>query len=808
MALRFFYRNQKIVFVVMVLLMIAFLVPSTIRGCGQRDPGKTVIGHSGSEKITVRMVGNAAGKINLLRDYVRIREGQFSYGLEQDSRFSAFLTGCGDNAALGWILLLREAREMGVRIDEAQVDSFLAQYGLAGKAYQRLLATLREARITEKHLRQAVEDYLMILGAFDASRTTAPPPLEEMRYLFRDLKEQVELAMVVFPAEEFARAVGNPDRDEVEDRFEQYVGVQANDPMDRRPFGFGYRLPPQADVAYLLVDRSAVERAAEPSEGDIANYWNQHRDELTRTVEVPAPTRPATAPASGPAAQPAPQTREVVITKLSEAWPEIREILLPAAVDAKTNGLLQQAKNLVKASSRLEDPYAAAAGAMVAKALTEKARQALVAKAEELRKEAKQNPDAPGGKDLIDQANALDAQAGRADVVLLEKPVGRLEAGTVKLEDLIKLLAGQSGVKIIYPTGTHGRRTLAADLDVEVKGEWARLKLGDVLAKITEAVKYEEIEWVTCRGFPSTIFPAEPVNLVPVRAGRTGLVNLAALARDEVLGAARMTEEPRSRPLVSIVATAAAFQGPEPKVGPLIAPGDDFRQAMFLSGDAEGRLLWRLVAANRSYSPEKPTSEILEQIVKDFKTEKGYEMALAAARSMLQVAKAAPMYLEKFAQADNRPVLKTGPVTRKSADVRSGQIYTSFVAEVGVNQGFLDKAFAMVPAEATKPATDRPADVVELPRQRKVVLIQRIGYRPVTREEFDKMVVGQRFRYVRVEGDNGPQQVPRMVNVTLSELLYRRRRQRDLETWFVWEDSLGDQEVGIEPRVGFTPKSD
>ena len=142
MALRFFYRNQKIVFGVMVLLMIAFLVPSTIRGCGQRDSGKTVIGHSGGQKITLRMVGNAAGKINMLRDYVRIREGQFSYGLEQDSRFSAFLTGCGDNATRGWILLLREAREMGVRVNEAQVDYFLAQFGLEGRAYQRLLAEL------------------------------------------------------------------------------------------------------------------------------------------------------------------------------------------------------------------------------------------------------------------------------------------------------------------------------------------------------------------------------------------------------------------------------------------------------------------------------------------------------------------------------------------------------------------------------------------------------------------------------------------------------------------------------------------
>ena len=110
---------------------------------------------------------------------------------------------------------------------------------------------------------------------------------------------------------------------------------------------------------------------------------------------------------------------------------------------------------------------------------------------------------------------------------------------------------------------------------------------------------------------------------MPVRAGRTKLVDLVALVRHEVLGAARTREDPRSRMLVSVVATAEAFQGPESRIGPLIAPGQDFRQAMFLSGDTEGRLLWRLVAAKKSHSPEERTSKITEQIVKDFKPEKG-----------------------------------------------------------------------------------------------------------------------------------------------------------------------------------------
>ena len=811
MALRFFYRNQKIVFGVMVLLMVAFLVPSTIRGCGRRDPGKRVIGHSGDEKITLRMVQNAAGELELLRDYLRVRQGPRSVGLEQDPVFDAFMGGCRDNPGLGWILLLREAREMGVRIGKGEVDFLLAGFGLEGEAYRRLIANLREAKITEKRFRRAVENYLMIARAFDAARTATPPSLEEMRYLFRDLKEQLELAMVVFPAEDFAKYVPNPEPEEVEKMFERYKGVLANHPTNRTPFGFGYRLQHQADVAYLLIDRSAIERVAEPAESDIADYWDKHRGTLTRTVEVPAPpTRPAgaaaTAPASGPASRPAPQTREVLITRFSEAWPKIREILLPAAADAKTSDLLQQAKKFIKSSSHLEAPYAGAAEAMVRKALTLKARGALVSQAQELREKARAASTDEARKDLIDEADALATQASRADVVLLEKGVGRLQAGPVKLEDLIELLAEQSGVKIVYPLGTHGDRTLEADLEVEVEKGWEKLKLGAVLEKITEAVKFDEIEWVVCWGFPSAIFPAEPVNLVPVRAGRTRLVDLSALAGHELLGMARLTDEPGSRTLVSVVVSAAAFQGPRPRIAPLIAAGADFRQAMFLSGDAEGRLLWRLVAAKRSHSPEKRTSRITEQIVKDYKTEKGFEKALAAARAMLQAVKAAPMELEKIADASARQVVKTGPVTRMSANVRTGQIFPSFVTEVGSNQDFLTKAFAMVPADATKPATDRPADVVELTRQKKVVLIQRVGYRPVTRDEFDKMIVGQSVRWFRVQGEKGPEDVLRLVDVTLPELLRDLRGQRDLESWFFWEATVGDQRVGVRARVGFTPK--
>ena len=67
---------------------------------------------------------------------------------------------------------------------------------------------------------------------------------------------------------------------------------------------------------------------------------------------------------------------------------------------------------------------------------------------------------------------------------------------------------------------------------------------------------------------------------------------------------------------------------PAVAVSPLIEPGGDFRQTMYVVGPRQGRLLWRLVSAEGEHAPRQLTPEIRDQVVRDLKIQAGMQRKL------------------------------------------------------------------------------------------------------------------------------------------------------------------------------------
>ena len=773
MAFGFFRRNQKIVLVIMVLLMVAFLIPSALQSCGQRGGQKRTIGYVKDDKITNGMIQSAKNQVDLLDRFLRGQdESGRAISLLMFDRFAAFHGGCDGALGLGWVLLGHEANEMGVRVTEAQVDALLRQFGLEGEAYRQRLVEIQKTGASEKQFRGAVAAYLRIAGAFSVSRTTTPPSLTELRREFQDLVERIELAMVLLPAAKFTEDAPDPTEEQIQQLFDEHREAMPNVWTNRTKFGFGYRLPDRAHVAYLLVARRAVERAADPPEDDMMEYWRLNRGKLMKVIKVPAPppaSRPAEPTTTTAPAPPKPAfvTREVPIASYSEAMPQIREQLRRQTAQAKTFELLRIAKGLIEGFTDEADPYAKAADYMVTTA-------------EEL----------------------------------LKRPIGKLPGDVLTAGEMVEVIEEAAGVKVIFPFGTHEAYTIDKMVKVKPVDSAEKLTLGAVLAKLAEDVKLPAVEWVTCRGFPNTIFPRKPVNLVPILAGQSGLISLEALATDEILGEARAGANPRESMLLTVIVNGVKeFEKPGAEATPLIATGKDFSQAMYVGGPRGGRLLWRLMDAKPSETPQTITEPIRKQIIADIKTMHGYDQALAAAEEMLAELRGAATrpaseqdegdVLEKLAEARKLKVLQTGPFARKivTLDMMTQAMSSrpSPVIGIGPDPAFLTEAFELVPADPAKPATDRPAAVVARPRQREVVLIQRTGYTPVTTSQFQDMRIPAQLQ---IRGMTY-QQVP----IPLLEVLRQRRMLRDLMTWFVLRGTQQGQTIGIESRTGFTRKS-
>jgi hypothetical protein len=263
-----------------------------------------------------------------------------------------------------------------------------------------------------------------------------------------------------------------------------------------------------------------------------------------------------------------------------------------------------------------------------------------------------------------------------------------------------------------------------------------------------------------CEGLGNSIFPGEPVNMVPVRAGDSGLVSLAKVAKDSLLAKASTSKEATARSgegLSEIV--AAAFQ-PEGEKTRAIREGEEFRQAMYVSGTDEGRLLWRLAGMARSESPAALTDDLRAQVVRDWKIQQAFNKAYEAAKEIVkQVEQGAN--LEATAKAQGLTYDKTGMLSQQDA--------------LTMDPTLVEKAFSLSPADPDHPDPRPAVTVAPLYRQQKAAVLQRLAYDPAVKGELSSELL-----------------------TALGEQIIVERSQRAMYSWF-----NGD---GIVHRMNYVPK--
>lgn len=690
MALEFFYRRQKLVIGIMVLLMVAFLIPSAWQGL-TRNPSKQVVGYTGKDELTLgqRQAGEAdvylLQRLPMPQDYLLLVRAFFQANPTKGS------------PGLNWALLVREADRLGVQVLPRQADQMLDS--MKPEDRSALITEITAAGFSEAAVRQALVDLLKVKQAFDLASSQAPRPLEQIQRDFRFRAEEIELNLVDFPIDKFSSkvpALGKEELDkELEGLFQQYRQVSPGS----GEYGFGYRLGDMVNVAYLVVDHDAIAQAVDPSREDIFNYFMEHRGELKR--EEPEPTS-ATSSAPTSASAPAPvKMRTVVIAQLSEAEDQVRQILRNQAADRISEQLLRQAQNDLSRMHGQEDAYA-------------KVNQQLCPPADDL----------------------------------LKTPV-TLRGGPQAIKDVVAQLETASSLKIIYPYGTHGllrNWTVKDDLVVDVPADWSGKSLGEVLGLLAKNHQWPAISWASCPELPRVIFPTSPVDLAPVRIGQTNLVSMSALAeknpllRDAYVGSGQAREG-----LVSLVSKAQPFAAPGVKEGATIKVGEDYPQAMKLEvadkDGVNGRLIWRLLQAQPSQPPEKMTSEIRDKVVADWRALQEYKLAVAAAQDMQAKVQANPLSIGDLASAAGLNVVNTGPFPRQQY-VQGYGAYPTPIRLSGFNLNssakFIQQAFeALAPSDPQPPYKDVPSKVISLPLEKKVVLAQRTDYLPPLRQQLD-----------------------------------------------------------------------
>lgn len=488
MALGFFRKRQKMIFVIMVVLMVSFLIGfQGFEMVFHRNPGRIAIGRTPEFSITLAMHRNARSDLQMLYPLARGFGGHTLEGAAFEAlQFSA---PRDEDQALLYAILLRQAEENGFFVSESDVDDLIREMKNNGMDFDAYAMHLRQNQgIPVKQIRGVLARWLQVCKACRADLVIPPPSRAQLMRLFRDATEKMNLQVVTIPAEKFLAGVKEPAEKQIVEWFQANKNRPAGSFAGVEAFSFGYLHPAKVDVSYLFLSERAVRRAHPPTEKQIADYLRDNQALLVKTK------------GEGDTAQTVPMSEE-------EKRAAAVEALQDQTAEAKFRSLLDRVRQTVR---QVESQGENAA-------------------------------------DVDGYAEAVARMTLPADD-LLARRIPVLAAEKQPLEKVLDLVARQAEPRLVavcFPWGDPGPVKVAPDLKITLNVVHATV--GEALEKIAAQIPgLPKLRWAVCDGFPDVLFPVEGVRFFPVTAGRVAGASQKELEDHPLLGRCLSRQPPAS----------------------------------------------------------------------------------------------------------------------------------------------------------------------------------------------------------------------------------------------------------------------
>lgn len=281
--LKWLRKYNKIILVVGgSLLMIAFLLPTTLNRIGREQANKTVARMDG-RKVSAMTIALAQQEINVvenalldmkLSEAFGIRDAAHWLMLEREATAAGFVGGASHADAIAQDLAPAIAEsQMGRLPRDMQTPELREQ--IRANALEALRA--RHADLASKlgpRFDEAMAKFagvvLLRQAYMNAVRVSEP----EARVLGHELIDRADVDIAVIQADVLSSSVAEPSEDALKAHFEAYKAVAPG----AGDLGFGYLLPAAVKIEWITIDRSAISRLVTPDPIEVNKRWKNSRD--------------------------------------------------------------------------------------------------------------------------------------------------------------------------------------------------------------------------------------------------------------------------------------------------------------------------------------------------------------------------------------------------------------------------------------------------------------------------------------------------------------------------------------------------
>ena len=300
--------NKLILVSIGSLLMVVFLIEGALHSY-VRHSQEVTRGTLGDEKVTDRQVYFAGQQMEILRDL----------GLPPGP-----IPPRAENAALRWLLITEEARRMGLQAAPAEIETILSEIGYADEA--SLARFIQPRRISADVVRDAIGQWLISwrhaelvsgLAHLDLNQRSQMT-MTAIQMMFQSGQSDIESALAAARGRErFSRPLlmrmmadqatsvqvslvpirpdldtaPEPTSEQLQELFEEY---RDDLPGEGEPYGFGYRFPRRARMAWLALPADRLRESVTVEYTDIVRYYDKNKDQFTSTTQPEGEGEPET----------------------------------------------------------------------------------------------------------------------------------------------------------------------------------------------------------------------------------------------------------------------------------------------------------------------------------------------------------------------------------------------------------------------------------------------------------------------------------------------------------------------------------
>ncbi len=316
------YQNY-ILAIGVTLLMCVFLVQGTLPSFFTPNPGTQVIGTINSQKITVADERAAEMDLQILKGLSPL--------LVLDER-------AGNDSALRWLLMVRDAKSQGLDTSDATVAKIEAELGFSNEEMERaqrarelgssvagidravrdwdIVQQYKELVLGLGHLSadQRIERYQqammmaqiygsqgspaeinrMINSAIAGAQGTIRVSEPLLSHMLQEIFASVKISAAGVPADRYLPQVKSTPPEELTSLFDKYrnhLPGQADD----EGYTFGYKTPDRVKIEYLAIPLNRLRETVKIDETEILTYYEKHKDDEELRPRTGA-TQPAAAP--------------------------------------------------------------------------------------------------------------------------------------------------------------------------------------------------------------------------------------------------------------------------------------------------------------------------------------------------------------------------------------------------------------------------------------------------------------------------------------------------------------------------------